>query len=356
MRIAQVAPLHYPVPPPLAGGTERIIASLTEALMSAGHDVTLFAADGSSTSARLQTCGAPGCAGGNTAGTRAVSEAAMLRDVLDCSDGFDVVHCHTEYYHAAVLAAINQRVLTTLHWRTDELDRQLLFKRFPELQCVCISQHQQRAVPMSNRAAVVHHGLPVDSLSLGDGQGGYLAFLGRLTDQKRPDLAIDVANRAGLPLKLAGNLDIGNPDYFTQAVRPRLVPPHTFVGEVGEQGKAELLQGALALLMPVNWPEPFGLVVIEAMACGTPVIAWRHGSMPELIADSINGFVVDTVDEAVSAVRRCASLSRSRIRECFETEYSSARMARDYVAAYHRILRTSSSRCPVEHPREGLFS
>ncbi len=334
MKIAQIAPLQYSVPPVHEGGTERVIAWLCDALTALGHDVTLFAAQGSSTTARLAAQGMPAsCTGGN-AGTRAVEEAAMLAMVARDADKFDVLHCHTEYYHAAVLAPFNDRLFTTLHWRTDEPDRQQLFHHFPSLRCICISESQQRCVPLSNRSGVIHHGLPADAWCPGDGNGGYLAFLGRLTDQKRPDLAIEVARRANTPLKLAGNVDLGNPDYFTRAIAPLLGAPIEFVGEVDDVGKVPFLGDALALLMPLDWPEPFGLVTIEAMACGTPVIAWDRGSMRELISEGVNGYLVGSVTEALDAVERCKSLSRRRVRHHFETHFSSETMARNHLQLY----------------------
>ena len=268
--------------------------------------------------------------------TGAVLEAALLERVRERADGFDVIHCHTEFAHAAVFGPWRERTLTTIHWRTDELDRRLFFRAFPDLPVCAISHDQARHVPASNLAGVVHHGFEADRYRPGPGGGG-LAFLGRMTDQKRPERAIELARRTGLALKLAGNLDPGNPAHFERHVAPALGGAIEHVGEVDDAGKQALLGHADALVFPVDWPEPFGLVMIEAMACGTPVIGWRNGAVPEVVEDGVTGFVVDTMEEAVVAVRRLPEIDRATVRARFEARFTADRMVEETLAIYRRL-------------------
>ncbi len=268
----------------------------------------------------------------------AVLEALQLEALRRHLDAFDIVHCHGEFAHAALLGAKRRHSLTTIHWRVDELDRALFFAGFPDLPVAAISAAQEAGIPASNRAGVVHHGIDRHRYRPGRGNGGYAAFVGRMTDQKRPDTAIRVANAAGMPIRLAGTIDVGNPGYFDEQVRPLLGPAAEYVGPVDDTGKQALLGGATALLFPIDWPEPFGLVMIEAMACGTPVVAWNRGSVPEVIEEGVTGFVVSSEEEAVAALREAARLDRATVRARFEARFTAERMAADYVAIYRRLL------------------
>lgn len=343
LRIAQVAPVIFPVPPVDNGGTERIVFDLTEALVAMGHDVTLLAPSDSDTSARHLSASAslsqwqrlrdnvpPGVPG--------VLESLMLEQLRQHLDRFDVIHCHGEFCHAALLGERRRHSLTTIHWRVDELDRQLFFAGFPDLPVAAISHAQGAAIPASNRLGTVYHGLDPKRFNLGNGEGGYLAFIGRMTDQKRPDRAIDVARASGHSLRLAGDVDVGNPQWFDRHVAPELDERIRHVGPVNDRQKQQLLGDARGLLFPIDWPEPFGLVMIEAMACGTPVIAWRNGAVEEIVEEGVSGFVVDSFEAAVDAVKRLPELDRRRVRAAFLERFTAQRMARDYVRLYRQLL------------------
>jgi len=250
---------------------------------------------------------------------------------------FDIVHCHGEFSHAALLGDRRPHSLTTIHWRVDELDRELFFAAFPDLPVAAISAAQEIGIPDSNRAGIVHHGIERDRYALDERPGTHLAFVGRMTDQKRPDTAIRVARAAGRPIRLAGTVDVGNPLYFDREVRPLLGPDAEYVGPLDDRGKQALLGSSAALVFPIDWPEPFGLVMIEAMACGTPVVAFRRGSVAEIVEDGVTGFVVDTEAEAAEAVEAAAALDRRRVRQRFEERFTAERMARDYLAIYRRL-------------------
>lgn len=345
MRIAQLAPQIYPVPPIHAGGTERIVYDLTEALVAGGHEVTLIAAEGSRTSARLKASG-PAIAGldGAPPGLPAAREAVALDQVRQARRDFDLVHCHTEFCHAAALDAWGVPTLTTIHWRTDERDRQEFLQHFKELPVAAISGAQREAMPRHHRSApVVYHGIDTQRYRLGDGAGGYAAFLGRMTDQKGPDRAIRIAAAAGLGTRLAGNLDVGNPDYFIRAVAPLLGSSAEYLGTVTDHEKNRFLGEASVLLFPIDWPEPFGLAVLEAMLCGTPVVATAKGAMPELIEPGVTGFLVTDPSEWTDAISRARALDRAGIRRRAVARFSRERMADDYVEAYRKIIRTRSS-------------
>ncbi|WP_099827097.1 glycosyltransferase family 4 protein [Oceaniglobus indicus] len=336
LKIAQVAPLIYPVPPIDAGGTERVVADLCDGLCAAGHEVTLFAADGSDTLARLVRQG-PAVATIPDAppSMPGAMEAAMLAQVAAHADAFDIIHCHTEFFHAAALATCPDKVLMSIHWRADQADRQHFFARFPHMQVAAISAAQEADVPASNRLGVVHHG--IDGLAQGSGHGGYCAFLGRMTDQKRPDRAIRIARAAGMPIRLAGNIDVGNPTYFEREVASRLGQDITHIGPITQSQKQGFLGNASVFLFPIDWPEPFGLVMIEAMACGTPVVAWNNGSVAEIVEDGVTGYVVETEREAVDAVRRAAKLDRATVRAGFERRFTRHRMIQGYLKIYRRM-------------------
>ena len=333
----------FPAPPKTSGGTERVVFDLTEELVALGHRVTLFAPSDSVTSATLVS-GGPSLAALEAAGALVppgvpgALEAIQLDHLRERMAAFDIIHCHGEFAHAAILGERIGRSLTTVHWRLDELDRQLFFDHFTRLAVAAISAAQARDLPPANLAGIVHHGIGRDRYRLGNGAGGYLAFIGRMTDQKRPDRAIAVAHASGRLLKLAGGVDVGNPGYFAARVRPHLGAGIEHVGEIDDAAKQALLGGAAALLFPIDWPEPFGLVMIEAMACGTPVIAWNRGSVPEIVEHGVTGFIVETEAEAVAAVARVGTLDRAAIRAQFEARFTAARMAKDYVALYRRLI------------------
>jgi glycosyltransferase involved in cell wall biosynthesis len=340
MRIAQVAPLYESVPPTLYGGTERVVSYLTEELVRLGHEVTLFASGDSRTRAKL----VPACprALWHDGGCKETlpHEVRLLELVFGDVSRFDVIHFHTDYLHFPLLRRHPCASVTTMHGRLHEPDLKPLLTEYAEAPLVSISDSQRRPVPGANWQATVYHGLPRDLHTFRDRPGDYLAFLGRISPEKRLDRAIAIARRAGMPLKVAAKIYPAERDYFSQAVEPLLKeagPRVEFVGEVGGRDKDEFLGNAHALLFPIEWEEPFGLVMIEALACGTPVVAFRRGSVPEVIDDGVTGFVVGDEDEAVRAVGRVGELSRRECRRVFEARYDAARMARDYVAVYRRL-------------------
>ncbi|WP_312797512.1 glycosyltransferase family 4 protein [Tianweitania sp.] len=343
LRVAQVAPTIFPVPPKDHGGTERIINDLSVALTRLGVNVTLLAPSDSTVEVKrvglLPSLSFLEAKQGSVPPSiPAVLEAARLEDLRTRLDQFDIIHCHGEFAHAVVLGERRGQSVTTIHWRVDELDRELFFSRFPDLPVAAISAAQESGIPQPNRAGVVHHGIERDRYAFSSQSEGYLAFVGRMTDQKRPDRAIRAARAAGRPIRLAGTIDVGNPRYFDNEVRPLLSDEAVYVGPLGDREKGRLLAGADALLFPTDWPEPFGLVMIEAMACGTPVIAWRKGSVPEIVEDGVTGFIVESEAEAVSAIQRLHTLNRARVRNRFEERFTSDRMARDYLSLYHKLL------------------
>ncbi|MGU3282410.1 glycosyltransferase family 4 protein [Methylobacterium mesophilicum] len=343
IRVAQVAPNIFPVPPNHHGGTERVVHDLSTALRSLGAEITLFAPSDSATD--LPRVGDyPSLAaleqrhGRVAPGVPAALDALQLEALRLRLHEFDIVHCHGEFAHAALLGAARKRSLTTVHWRVDELDRALFFAGFPDLPVAAISAAQEAGIPASNRAGIVHHGIDRDRYAFQAEPETHVAFVGRMTDQKRPDTAIRVARAAGMPIRLGGTIDVGNPGYFDRQVRPLLGPDATYLGPVDDARKGSLLGSARALLFPIDWPEPFGLVMIEAMACGTPVVAWNRGSVPEIVEDGVTGFIVESEAQASKAIRRVGSLDRALIRRTFETRFTAERMARDYLALYHRLL------------------
>jgi glycosyltransferase involved in cell wall biosynthesis len=338
MKIAQVAPLTESVPPRYYGGTERIVAYLTDALVDAGHEVTLFASGDSRTRARL----VPGCTQAlRLAGVtdQLAWHLCMLEQVFQRADEFDLVHFHVHYLHFPLTRRQPIANLTTLHGRLDLPELQSLHREFVEMPMVSISDAQRAPLPWLAWRGTIHHGLPLDLYRFQPKRGDYLAFIGRLAAEKRPDRAIEIARRAGLKLKIAAKIDPQDRNYFEQTVKPLLSEPHVeFIGEIGEQDKAAFLGGARALLFPIDWPEPFGLAMIEALACGTPVVAWRGGSVAEVLRDGVTGFVCDDIDQAVAAVGRVDELSRQRCREEFEGRFSVARMAADYARVYQALI------------------
>jgi glycosyltransferase involved in cell wall biosynthesis len=338
LRIAQVAPLVEAVPPKLYGGTERIVSFLTEELIGLGHEVTLFASGDSATSARLE----PMCARALRLDPEMREPLAphlmMLERVLRRTDEFDVIHFHLDYLPFMSFAQQATPCLTTQHGRLDFPEIWPLFRAHRWMSLVSISMAQRTPMPWANWAATIPHGLPERLLTMEEGRPSYLAFLGRLSPEKRVDRAIEIAGRVGLPLKIAAKIDRADQDYFNDGIKPLLALPHVeFVGEIADAEKASFLAGAHALLFPIDWPEPFGLVMIEAMACGVPVIACRRGSVPEVIEDGLTGFLVDNIEEAVRAVDRLPQLSRAAIRARFMNRFTARRMAEDYSALYERL-------------------
>ena len=338
MRIAQVAPLYESVPPKAYGGTERVVSYLTEELVARGHDVTLFASADSVTNAKLVT----GCPKALRLDRNCTDPLAhhvvMLEHVARDRDQFDVIHFHTDYLHFSLARRLALRRLTTLHGRLDMPELAMLYREFQEEPVVSISKAQQTPLPHARWAGTVYHGLPSDLYQLREKPGDYLAFLGRVSPEKRLDRAIEIATRLGVVLRVAAKVDRADREYYVQKIAPLLHSPYVeFIGEISESEKQEFLGGAKALLFPIDWPEPFGLVLIEAMACGTPVIAYRRGSVPEIITDGQTGFLVENLDQAVAAVKRLPELSRQRCRAVFEQRFTVGRMADEYLALYGAI-------------------
>ncbi len=338
MRIAQVAPLFEAVPPKLYGGTERVVSWLTEELVRQGHEVTLFASGDSETSARLVPC-VPQALRLSGARDTLAPHVLMVERVLQMAHEFDVVHFHIDYLHLPLMRRAGVPYLTTLHGRLDLPEIYPFYKEFREAPFVSISEAQRKPLPFLNWLGTVHHGLPRDLYRPSYEPGKYLAFLGRISPEKRPDRAIELAERVGIRLLMAAKVDRADEEYFEEVIRPRLRSPWVeFVGEISDREKQDFLAGALALLMLIDWPEPFGIVMIEANACGTPVIAWRCGSVPEIIEPGRNGYVVESLEEAEKAVEALSSLSRKECRRVFEERFTAERMARDYVKLYQILV------------------
>ena len=338
MRIAQVSPLIESVPPRLYGGTERVVSFLTEELVSMGHQVTLFASGDSRTTAELVACAPQALRLQGGCGDPLAHHLRMIEEVYARADAFDVIHFHIDYLHYPISRARGGRHITTLHGRLDKPELVPLYQTFHEVPVVSISDSQRRPLPLANWQGTVYHGLPRQLLRFNGAAGSYLAFLGRISREKRVDRAIEIARRIGMPLKIAAKLDEEEPDYLEE-VRPLFDDPMVeFIGEIGEAEKESFLGGAAALLFPIDWPEPFGLVMVEAMACGTPVVGFRNGAVPEIIREGVSGFVVDNLDDAVKATERALLLSRRRCRDDFERRFAVERMARDYLHLYDGLL------------------
>ncbi|HEX7007150.1 MAG TPA: glycosyltransferase family 4 protein [Alphaproteobacteria bacterium] len=343
MKIAQIAPLYERVPPRLYGGTERIVSYLTEELVRQGHEVTLFASGDSQTAAELVRCCDMALRLNPAVKDPLPYHMIMLDEVQRRAHEFDALHFHIDIIHFPLIRPYAGRTLTTLHGRLDLPDLPPFYAVFRDFPLVSISDNQRRPLRALNWLATVHHGLPRDLLPFRPApKGDYLAFLGRISPEKRPDRAIEIATRAGIPLKIAAKVDKADSLYWRDVIKPMLDahPNVEFVGEINERQKADFLGDARALLFPIDWSEPFGLVLIEAMACGTPAIAFRRGSVPEIIEDGVSGFIVDTVDEAVAAVGKIDALNRRWVRKCFERRFTVERMARDYVTLYNRLAAT----------------
>ncbi|PYL06983.1 MAG: glycosyl transferase [Verrucomicrobia bacterium] len=339
MRIAQVAPLFESVPPKLYGGTERVVSYLTEELVRQGHDVTLFASGDSVTKARLVA----GCRGSLRLDKNCVDRLAhqilMLERVFQRAAEFDIIHFHVDYLHYPLSRRQPITHVTTLHGRLDIPDLVPLYQEFRDMPVISISNEQREPLRWANWQATVHHGVPADMYRFRAEPGTYLAFLGRISPEKRVDRAIEIARRVQIPLKIAAKVDRVDRDYFETVIEPLLHDSLVeFVGEIGEGEKDEFLGNAYALLFPIDWPEPFGLAMIEAMACGTPVIAYRNGAVPEVMEQGRTGFIVEELGDAVEAVRRVPELSRKRCREVFDHRFTATRMAHDYVQVFERLI------------------
>jgi glycosyltransferase involved in cell wall biosynthesis len=347
MRIAQVAPLSESVPPNLYGGTERVVSYLTEELVRLGHEVTLFASGDSQTRAKL-VAACPHALWRDPSCREALPHHVRLMElVFEDVSRFDLIHFHCDYLHFPLLRRCPCPSVTTLHGRLHGPDLGPLLAEYPEVPLVSISDDQRRPIPGANWQATVYHGLPRNPQVFRERPGDYLAFLGRISPEKRLDRAVEIARRTEMKLKVAAKIYPEERDYYQQTIEPLLRESRSFVefvGEVGGQTKDELLGNAHALLFPINWPEPFGLVMIESLACGTPVIAWRCGSVPEVITDGVTGFVVDSIDAAVSAVSRVQWLNRGDCRRTFEERFDAARMTGDYLQVYRRLVRGGSDR------------
>jgi glycosyltransferase involved in cell wall biosynthesis len=350
MRIAQVAPLTEATPPKLYGGTERVVHWLTEELVALGNDVTLFASGDSSTSAKLEAVWPRALRLDGSIRDPNALHMVMLERVRQRSDEFDFLHFHLDYYPFSIFSQQSTPFVTTLHGRLDLPEHQPVFTTFSTVPVISISNSQQRPVPQANWVRTIHHGLPEKLLTPRPVTPSYLAVLGRIAPEKGIDRAIRIAKRCGIPLKIAAKVDKADVEYYETIIKPMLDPPSVeYIGEISDREKPDFLSGAIALLFPIDWPEPFGLVMIEAMACGTPVVAFNRGSVPEIVDDGVTGFIVEDETSAVGAIDRVLQLDRGRVRLRFEERFTARRMAKDYLAAYRSLME-------IEKPRLQLLT
>ena len=341
MKIAQVAPLYESVPPRGYGGTERVVSYLTEALVEMGHDVTLFATGDSYTMANLVAVVPTGLRLDEDQPDPLVWHTIMMDMVLKSAHEYDVIHFHTDVLQLALAGQCRTPCMSTPHGRLDLPDLKPLFRRFGKHPMTSISNSQRAPVPWANWRATVHHGLPLGLYSLNLQPQEYFAFVGRISPEKRCDRAIEIAKACGIPLRIAAKVDPADRAYFESTIEPLLDDDLiTFVGEIGEDAKNDFIGNAKALLMPIDWPEPFGLVMIEAMACGTPVVAYANGSVPEVIDQGVTGFIVHNQDEAIAAAKNIGRIDRRRCREMFEQRFAAPVMARRYVEVYRELVDT----------------
>jgi glycosyltransferase involved in cell wall biosynthesis len=339
MHIAQIAPLTEAVPPRLYGGTERVIHWLTEELIALGHEVTLYASGDSITSARLEAFWPRALRLDGSVKDPNALHVSMLEQVRQHADKYDFLHFHLDYYPFSIFSRQAVPFVTTLHGRLDLPEHQPVFTTFSTVPVISISDAQRRPVPQANWVRTVHHGLPQDLLKPVAVRPSYLAFLGRIAPEKGVDRAIAIARRCGMPLRIAAKVDAVDREYFEEKIRPLLDGPNVaYIGEISDGEKSEFLSGAVALVTPIDWPEPFGLVMIEAMACGTPVVAFNRGSVAEVVDDGLTGFVVEDIEGAIEALDRLPRLSREKIRQHFEHRFTARRMALDYLDAYRRLM------------------
>jgi glycosyltransferase involved in cell wall biosynthesis len=341
MRIAQIAPLHEAVPPKLYGGTERVVSFLTEELVNLGHDVTLFASGDSVTNADLHASWPRALRLDPAIRDPIAPHMLMMEHVARRLEDFDVLHFHMDYWPFSFFSRQNIPFVTTMHGRLDLPELQPVFNAFNKVPVVSISDSQRRPLPQANFVRTVHHGLPKDLLTPQPSARDYLAFLGRICPEKGADKAIRIARASGIKLKIAAKIDRVDTEYFEHVIRPMLGDGVELIGEINDSQKPDFLSGARGLLMPIDWPEPFGLVMIEAMACGTPVIAFNRGSVPEIIEDGLTGFIVEDETGAISAVARLDEMTTDAIRDRFETRFTARRMAEDYLAIYRQLAHIS---------------
>jgi glycosyltransferase involved in cell wall biosynthesis len=349
LRIAQIAPLYESVPPQYYGGTERVVSYLTEELVELGHDVTLFASGDSVTRAELRPITPRSLRLDESCIDHIAHHVLMMEKVCQEIESFDVAHFHIDYLAFPLIRRWSTPSLTTLHGRLDIPDLQPLYREFREVPLVSISDAQRAPLPWVNWLATVHHGLPPANFRLHERPGDYLAFLGRISPEKRVDRAIEIARKAKLPLRIAAKVDDADRAHHEREIAPLIREGQgvEFLGEVAEEDKCDFLGNARALLFPIDWPEPFGMVMIEAMACGTPVIAYERGSVPEVLEDSVTGFLVSDIDSAVRATDRLPLLNRARIREEFDRRFTARRMAEDYLRIYSQLTRRESGPATV---------
>jgi glycosyltransferase involved in cell wall biosynthesis len=352
MKIAQIAPLMESIPPKLYGGSERIVSYLTEELVAQGHDVTLFASGNSITTAKLVACCPQSLRLNPNVRDIIPYYMVMLDKVRSMASEFDVLHFHIDQFHFPIFHAMAHRTVTTLHGRQDLPDLKHLYGGFPDMSLVSISGAQRRPIPDANFVGTVHHGLPPDLLtSTPQAKGRYLAFLGRISPEKRVDRAIMIAQSVGLSLRIAAKVDRVDETYFRSEIEPLLAYRGVdYIGEIDDRRKSQFLGEACALLFPIDWPEPFGLAMIEAMACGTPVLAFRNGAVAEVIEDGVTGYVVDSMDEAIGKLGSVLALDRGRVRRRFEERFSVTRMAHDYVKIYTRLIGKRAVRADLAPP------
>jgi glycosyltransferase involved in cell wall biosynthesis len=357
MRIAQIAPLYESVPPKLYGGTERVVAHLSDELARRGHEVVLFASGDSTTKARLVPCREVALRLDKRLSWDVPAHLSMLAEVRKRAHSFDILHFHLDCYHLPLFTDMVERTLTTVHGRQDLNDLRTLHRHYPDYPLVSISESQRRPLPHLRWVKTIHHGYPKTQYAFSpEAKGGYLAFLGRIAPEKGVDRAIAIARNAGLPLRIAAKVDAADKDYFEARVAPLLSAPGVeFVGEIGESEKSDFLGSALALLFPISWPEPFGLVMIEAMGCGTPVIAFNHGSVSEVVCHGVTGFVVENVEEAAAAVKRLGEIDRGAVRADFERRFSVEVMAENYEATYESMLGLTDNLVLSRPAREGAM-
>jgi glycosyltransferase involved in cell wall biosynthesis len=343
MKIAQIAPLMESVPPRLYGGTERIVSYLTDELVRLGHEVTLFASGDSVSSARLVRCVPMALRLDANVRDPIPYYMLMLDRVRELADEFDILHFHIDQFHFPLFRPIAHRTVTTLHGRQDLHDLKPLYVGFSDMPLVSISNAQRKPIANANFVATVHHGIPIHRLKPSYNRGDYVAFLGRISPEKRPDRAIRIAQALGIPIKIAAKIDKVDEAYFRETIAPLFNQPGVeYVGEIDERAKSAFLGGASALLFPIDWPEPFGLSMIEAVACGTPVLAFRCGSVPEIIDPGVTGLIVGTMDEAIRLLPQVLALDRRTVRQRFEQRFSATRMAKDYVQVYRSLLKRPS--------------
>ncbi len=340
MKIAQVPPLYEAVPPKLYGGTERVVAYLTDELVNQGFKVTVFGTEDSVTKASIFPVSKQAIRLNKDCRDPLAWHILQLQQVMEHAGEFDIIHFHNDYLHFPLSKNARYAHVTTLHGRLDLPDLQPLYQKFTDVPVVSISNDQRKPLPNINWVKTIYHGLPEHLYRLGTGEGGYLAFLGRISPEKRPDRAIEIAKRAGIKLKIAAKVDAADLNYYKTVIEPLLDHPLIeFIGEIGEDKKGEFLGNALALLFPIDWPEPFGMVMIESIANGTPVVAFNCGSVPEVIDEGLTGFIVNSIEQAVARIPKLASFDRSLCRKVFEKRFTVSCMADNYVELYQRLIR-----------------